>query len=95
MTRKNPEAALVTYAERIHLLPEDVDYLLVLMQEARVLSSKAGAEAEREACAKLAELRCEEWIDTGDGESVLASQSYYGMADAGREIAAAIRARKE
>lgn len=49
--------------------------------------------AEREACAKLAESKCKTWDEEGDGESVMASQAYYGMADAGRSIAADIRKR--
>jgi hypothetical protein len=53
---------------------------------------EAAAAAEREECARLAEAECDAWEAEGDGESVLASQGLYGMAEAGRQIAAAIRA---
>lgn len=54
---------------------------------------REAVDAEREACAREAESKCRAWADEGDGESVIASQSLYGMADAGRLIACAIRAR--
>ena len=49
-----PEAKLVEYARHIHLHDEDVDYILSLFQEARAASAIAGAEHEREECARLA-----------------------------------------
>lgn len=58
------------------------------------LIARARAEALEEA-AKVAESKCEAWENEGDGESLMASQQYYGMSNAGRAIAAAIRALKE
>lgn len=52
-----------------------------------------GRAEERESCAALAESKSEALEKEGDGESVLASQALYGMAEAGRRIARAIRAR--
>ena len=89
----SPEAKLVNFVRRLHLQDKDVDYLISLLQEARGLGSLAGAAAERKACAALAEEKCNSWEAEGDGESVIASQALYGMADAGRKIAAAIRRR--
>ena len=42
----SPEALLASYARRVNLLEEDVDYIMSLMQMARGLGSNAGAEAE-------------------------------------------------
>jgi len=75
----SPEAKLAQYAERIHLQDEDVDYLLSLVQQARGLGSLAGAAAEREACAMLA-------------ESFIVESEHLVQLTA-REIATAIRAR--
>jgi hypothetical protein len=49
------------------------------------------AEEMKEQCARVAESNCESWVAEADGESLTASQSLYGKAEAGREIAAAIR----
>ena len=51
----SPESKLADYAKHIHLQDEDVEYILSLLQESRGLGSLAGAEAEREACARLVE----------------------------------------
>lgn len=56
---------------------------------------REAVDEEREACAKTAEAKCAEWNKEGDGESLAASQQYYGMVAAGREIADRIRARRE
>jgi hypothetical protein len=65
-------------------------------KDAIILAAIRQAVAEeRAACAALAEARCAEWDAEGDGESLAASQQLYGMASAGRSVAAAIRARGE
>lgn len=66
---------------------------LVVLRAIVDAAIRAIVTEEREACAKEAESKCETWKEEGDGESVMASQSLYGMADAGRAIAIAIRAR--
>ncbi len=60
-----------------------------------ILSWQTAVERqEREMCARIAERKCKAWSKEGDGESMLRSQALYGMADAGREIAVAIRSRE-
>ena len=51
----SPEAKLADYARHVHFQDEDVEYILSLLQESRGLGSLAGAEVEREACARLVE----------------------------------------
>lgn len=79
-----PEARLASFCGLLHLSETDTNYLLALMQEARALGSEAGADAERDACAQLAESTL---------DSPLPHMHPEEQAAAARRIARAIRAR--
>lgn len=80
----SPEAQFVDFARRIHLSAQDLDFIMGLLQQARGLGSVAGAEAEREACVKIADQESSHYYD-GTSSGWVAS----------KDIATAIRARGE
>lgn len=80
-----PEAKLADFARRVHLQDDDVDYLLSLLQEAHGLGLLAGAAAEREACAKIADAHALDSFWLGPPE--------LGLEDRAKTIADAIRRR--
>jgi hypothetical protein len=92
----------MTPEERAYALLQAMSYVPTLIVAPETFSALHRAIAaaireavteEREACANLAESKRATWQHEADGESLLAYQRLYGMAEGAQNVAAAIRAR--